>query len=443
MKSVGLIFKILLVVLALSGLKSKTNAQSETPKGNVLNASLIRDLPANGELIINNYDAELEIKVWNNPKVEIKSELIVEVDSQEDLIKLAKAFAIKVVDEKKDRLSIDTKFYKSMVSMFGKKTTLELITGEKITVKKIVKASHIAYIPQSANLQIISKYNKLNIENISGNIKLNLYDVDIYMGNFGSTGNFDMKYSKANIGNGGNSTFMLYDTDIDAGELGNVKVDAKYSKLIIKKTNDLSIVSYDDDFVVGQLSKITADAKYSTFRLNGDTGDSKFELYDSDIFGKNFKSISFSAKYSDLRIGDIGELIIPSSYDNNYYLGVVGSLNCSESKYDMFRLDGANGSLDFPNTYDADILIKNTSANFKGLSGKFTYGKVYLKLDNSQQFNLNFSSTYGNITFPTDKFKIKSLSDKTDSKRIFEGSTAADAKCNIKFTSYDTNFIIE
>lgn len=443
MKSVGLIFKILLVVLALSGLKSKTNAQSETPKGNVLNASLIRDLPANGELIINNYDAELEIKVWNNPKVEIKSELIVEVDSQEDLIKLAKAFAIKVVDEKKDRLSIDTKFYKSMVSMFGKKTTLELITGEKITVKKIVKASHIAYIPQSANLQIISKYNKLNIENISGNIKLNLYDVDLYMGNFGSTGNFDMKYSKANIGNGGNSTFMLYDTDIDAGELGNVKVDAKYSKLIIKKTNDLSAVSYDDDYVIGQTTKIIADAKYSTFRINGNAGDSKFDLYDSDVFGKNFKSIAFSAKYSDLRVGDIGELTIPSSYDNNFYLGVVGSLTCKESKYDMFKLDGARYSLDFSDTYDGDIYIKNSSAEFKGLSGKFTYGKVYLKLDNSQQFSLNFSSTYGNISFPADKFKIKSLSDKTDSKRIFEGSTASEAKCNIKFTSYDTSFVIE
>ena len=443
MKSVGLIFKIFLVTLIVTFLSEKNYAQNTSSEGNLIKASLVRDFSDNGEFIINNYDAEFEIKVWNNPKVEIKSELIVEVDSQEDLIKLAKAFAIKVVDEKKDRLSIDTKFYKSMVSMFGKKTTLELITGEKITIKKVVKVSHIAYIPQNTSIQVVSKYNKLDIESIKGNIKLNLYDVNLSMGNFGSTGNFDMKYSKANIGNGGNTTFIIYDTDIDAGELANVKVDAKYSKVIIKKTNDISVVSYDDDYVIGQTTKIIADAKYSTFRINGDAGDSKFDLYDSDVFGKNFKSIAFSAKYSDLRVGDIGALTIPSSYDNNFYLGVVGSLTCKESKYDMFRVDGANGFLDFPNTYDADIYVKNSSADFKGLSGKFTYGKVYLKLDNSQQFSLNFSSTYGNIAFPADKFKIKSLSDKTDSKRIFEGSTASDAKCNIKFTSYDTSFVIE
>ncbi len=437
MKSVGLIFKI---TLALTLICTNVFSKNQNEKKDSFEKTY--EISSSGNFSLNMYDSDVEIIVWDKIEVKIFGEIIFNGGDKEDEDKLLKAFRGIEVNSSANSLDINTEFIKSQVQIMGVSSKITLKTGDKISIEK-VKTNYKVWMPATLAFTLKSKYNKVKIDNLKGDVKLNLYDVDIVMGNFGSTGNFDMKYSKANIGNGGNSTFMLYDTDIDAGELGNVKVDAKYSKLIIKKTNDLSIVSYDDDFVVGQLSKITADAKYSTFRLNGDTGDSKFELYDSDIFGKNFKSISFSAKYSDLRVGDIGELIIPSSYDNNYYLGIVGSLNCSESKYDMFRLDGANGSLDFPNSYDDDIYVKNTSANFKGLSGKFTYGKVYLKLDNSQQFNLNFSSTYGNITFPADKFKIKSLSDKTDSKRIFEGSTAADAKCNIKFTSYDTNFIIE
>lgn len=437
MKSVGLIFKI---TLALSLICTNVFSKNQNEKKDSFEKTY--EISSSGNFSLNMFDSDVEIIVWDKNEVKIFGEIIFNGGDKEDEDKLLKAFRGIEVNSSDNSLDINTEFIKSQVEIMGVSSKITLKNGDKISIEK-VKSNYKIWMPSTLAFSLKSKYNKVKIGDLKGEVKLSLYDVDIIMGDFGSTGNFDMKYSKANIGNGGNTTFIIYDTDIDAGELGNVKVDAKYSKVIIKKTNDLSIVSYDDDFVVELLSKIIADAKYSTFRLNGDTGDSKFELYDSDVFGKNFKSISFSAKYSNLKVGDIGELTIPSSYDNNYYLGTVGSLTCKESKYDMFRLDGANGSLDFPNSYDADIYVKNTSASFKGLSGKFTYGKVYLKLDNSQQFNLNFSSTYGNITFPTDKFKIKSLSDKTDSKRIFEGSTTADAKCNIKFTSYGTNFIIE
>ena len=437
MKSVGLIFKI---TLALTLVCTNVFSKNQNEKKDSFEKTFT--VSPTGDFSLNMYDSDLEIMVWDKNEVKVFGEIIFNGGDKEDEDKLIKAFRNIEVNSSSNSLDINTEFIKSQVQVMGLSTKITLKTGDKISIEK-VKTNYKVWIPANLAFSLKSKYNKIKIDNLKGDVKLNLYDVDIVMGNFGSTGNFDMKYSKANIGNGGNTTFIIYDTDIDAGELGNVKVDAKYSKVIIKKTNDLNVVSYDDDYVIGQATKIIADAKYSTFRINGDAGDSKFDLYDSDVFGKNFKSIAFSAKYSDLRVGDIGELTIPSSYDNNYYLGVVGSLTCKESKYDMFRVDGANGFLDFPNTYDADIYVKNSSADFKGLSGKFTYGKVYLKLDNSQQFSLNFSSTYGNIAFPADKFKIKSLSDKTDSKRIFEGSTASDAKCNIKFTSYDTNFTIE
>lgn len=437
MKSVGLIFKI---TLALTLVCTNVFSKNQNEKKDSFEKTFT--VSPTGNFSLNMYDSDLEIMVWDKNEVKVLGEIIFNGGDKEDEDKLIKAFRNIEVNSSSNSLDINTEFIKSQVQIMGVSTKITLKTGDKISIEK-VKTNYKIWMPATLAFSLKSKYNKVKIDNLKGDVKLNLYDVDIVMGNFGSSGNFDMKYSKANIGNGGNASFILYDTDVDAGEIGNVNIDAKYSKFIAKKTVDLNIKSYDDDFVVEQLSKIIADAKYSTFRINGDAGDSKFDLYDSDVFGKNFKSIAFSAKYSDLRVGDIGELAIPSSYDNNYYLGTVGSLSCKESKYDMFRLDGASGSVVFPSSYDADILIKNSSADFKGLSGKFTYGKVYLKLDNSQQFSLNFTSTYGNISYPKDKFKIKSLSDKTDSKHVFEGATSSNAKCNIQFTSYDTSFIIE
>ncbi|MGD9976457.1 MAG: hypothetical protein AB7S54_00790 [Bacteroidales bacterium] len=438
MKSVKLIFSIILAGLTVfsSSLLSATEGEVKDSFEKSFGVS------ATGNFSFMVYDSDVDIAVWDKNEVRIAGEIIVSGGNKEDIARLISAFKNVEAKTSNGSLELNTEFYTSQVSVKNLYNSVVLKNGGKVSVDNF-KATYKLWMPASMALTLKSKYNKVNIENLTGNANFSLYDVDLNMGNFGSQGNFDMKYCKVNMGNGGVSSFNLYDTDVEGAQLGNIKVNAKYSKVILKKAGDIKVTSYDDDFVFDQLVQIDAEAKYSSFKLGSDAGSSEFDLYDSDISAKGFKSLQFSAKYSDLNAGSIGSMNIPSSYDNNYNLGTIGTLQCNESKYDQFKIEGITGSAGFPNAYDTQIAINRTGASFKEFSGKFTYGKVYLKIDPSVQFNLSFTSTYGAVNIPSDKLKVKSNSDETNSKRVFEGSTSNDAKCDIKFTTYDTNFTIE
>jgi hypothetical protein len=438
MKSAKLVYSIaiLLTFLGISqNVFALLNGEKKDSFEKTYNVSLT------GAFSLSGYDSDIEIFVWDKPEVKVVGEMVYSEGSKDDENKLLKAFKSIEAKTSSGSIILNTEFIKSQEVFFGK-STITLSNGDKISLSK-VKTFFQIWMPPTMALDLKSKYNNVSIQDLKGEVNFYLYDVDVVMGNFGGVGVFDMKYSNLKAKNGGKVKLTLYDTDVEMGEVADVSIDTKYSTVAIAKGNNIKVLSYDDDFVLGVVNSIVAEAKYSSFRIDNDINDAKFEIYDTDITGKGFKSMLFTAKYSKLTATTIGTFTIPSSFDNSFYISAVNELNCNEAKYDSFEIGEIATSANFNTCFDSDIKVKGTGKKFTTFSGDFKYGKVHIGLYKDLNFKLKFESTYGDISFPKGRVKVNLNSDKSDSKWIFEGSTATETSCSINFKSYSVSFTID
>ena len=396
----------------------------------------------NGKLAFNIYDSDLKVNVWKNNEVKLAGVIIITGGKADEREKLIEAFKEPEVKSGTNSLGIDAKFWKNNISI-GPLNMISLKNGNKVSVRNF-KATYTLWIPENIEFVLKSKYNDVEIADFAGIFNFDLYDVDIETGDFGDNAVFNAKYSSLILGNGINATFDIYDCEVTAENLADVDMVSKYSTLEFSLMKSLKTDSYDDDFDIKDLSGIEATAKYTTFSLGGDMGNSGFDLYDSDVKGGSYETLSFNAKYSDLVADKIGDLNIDAIYDCTLDIGNVENFTCNESKYDEIQFGTVNNTITMPDVYDVQLNVDNLPDTFSKFSGDFRYGSVTLKADPGLDYKLSSQQTYGSMDYPKERFTNKPLTYiEKNSKIEFESSTAPDASCEIKFTAYDLNFTIK
>jgi len=438
MKNVKSICKLLLLIVLLSYCAANSFGQDDKESHFETTYKLNHD----GKLAFNIYDSDLKVNVWKNNEVKLTGEIIVTGGKTEDRELLIAAFKEPEVKSEPNLLDINTQFWKNMISI-GPFNRISLKNGKKVSVNKF-KASYTLWIPENIEFELKSKYNDVEIADFAGIFNFNLYDVDITTGDFGNNSIFNAKYSSFIVGNGSNASFDIYDCKVTGENLADVRIITKYSTLVFSTVKSVKIESYDDDFDIKNLTGIEATAKYSTFLLGGEMGNSGFDLYDSDVKGGSYKTLSFSAKYSELVADKIGDLNIDVAYDCTFKIGYVDNFICNESKYDEIYIGTAAKKIAMPDVYDTQLNVDNLPNTFSSFSGNFKYGSVTLKAEPGLNYKLSCQQTYGSLDYPRERFTNKPLLYiEKNSKIEFESSTAPDANCEISFTAYDLNFTIK
>jgi hypothetical protein len=264
------------------------------------------------------------------------------------------------------------------------------------------------------------------------------------MGDFGDNSVFDAKYSTINAGKGKDVKMELYDTKFTSTELNKVIVNSKYTKVTCKSINLLVTESYNDTYTIDNLTGIDIDAKYTTLKAKGNSNLGKFNLYNCNVDVENFTKIDYDSKYTEFNANKIGTLNIKTSYNDTYDINLVNDISCQESKYNKINIGEVKTSVKLPDTYDSSIKIDKVSADFTTFKGEFKYGSVTVTTEPTFNFRLICESTYGEISYPKERFKSKPfLQIEKDSKTQIETSTDPNAKCEFNFKSYDTKFTIE
>ena len=402
---------------------------------------------ASGSLSLSSENSDVEIFTWDQDKVKITGEITYENVNEEDARKLVDAFKNCIEAKALDNsLELTTNLYKWTIkkwTWFKSNVVMKLNNGYEIPPGAKIRTTYKLWIPKKLSVTLNSEFGSVNIADIKGKVNLTLNKVDLKMGDYGDHGAFDMKFSTATIGNGGSSVFSLSNSKINVAAIGNTTIDAHYSTINIKKALNVQVKSSSDSFVFGSLNNINATARYSTFNIEDDAENSKFDVYNTNIFGKDFKSMEISATFSKFNTGNIGSVTMLSSYSNRFESSTINTITCKDSRYDKFRLGQVSISAEFNEAQYSEVNIINTGPSFNLFSGNFKDGGIYIKLDPTIQYTLNYQSTYGNIDIQTDRFKSRILSDKNNPKATFEGATDSNAKCNIGFTIHSTTVKIE
>jgi len=394
-------------------------------------------------LELNMYDSDLQINTWSNSEIKLAGEILISGGDKEDIDKILKAFKNPEVTQGAGKIEINPVFSEGTIQIMGFYKKTKLSTGESVSVSSI-KSSYTIWIPESIAFKLLSKYNNIKAPNLLGKLNFELYSASIEMGDFGDNSIFDAKYSTIHIGKGQNVKFDVYDCKIFTDELKKVIINSKYSKLTSKAITLLALESYNDEFSIDNLNGIDMNAKYTTLKAKGNSNFGKFDLYDCSIEVEDFTKIEYNSKYTGFIANKVGTIAIETSYNDTYDLKEVSNFSSKESKYNKVNIGIAQTSINLPNTYDSEFKISKLGVNFLSFKGDFKYGSMSMTIDPALNYSLSFENTYGDITFPMERFSKKPTTYiETDNITKFEGTTDPNAKCEISFTSYSLSFTIQ
>ena len=311
------------------------------------------------------------------------------------------------------------------------KSNLEIMTWDRNEVKIVGELTYRENDNKEDITKLLNAFKNIKDESSKDVLKLNLNPI-IGMVGVSQKSFFKSKPEFMTVLNNGDKISKIDDN--------NVKI--VYTIWIPAILENVNLMLHSCEVNAAELKNVTVDAKFSTIRIEKNVGNAKFDFYSSKLFGKNFQTLEISARFSEFNIADISEPKINLSYKNKFNFATVNTFRCQESKFDTFTFNEIVASVSFPDAYQTNIDIRETSASFNSFSGNFRFGSINLKIHPNVEFNLNYNGTHGRMNVSPDKFKTRFISDQNSSKTTIQGLNAG-AKCNIELVTQHTTCKIE
>jgi hypothetical protein len=398
------VFAALLFVLYIPGIVAAQNY--DTSK------TLTKTAAVPGKVLIrmSNQSGDLKITTTGENSASIKTTIEISGNSKEEVAQVIQAVENFEFNLAGNTLVIDTRFYKNMVSINNRKT-MTLINGEKVKISEF-KIRHELQIPKTAGLNLNNKYSDIELATLEGDAEFSLYSSNLHAADFLQDVVLEAKYSKIDMNIiGGKAAIDFYDTDIRFVSCGDASIKSKYSKFEAGKTGKLVIESYDDNFSITELSGLRMNAKYSDFVSQGNPADIHLDLYDCNIQVKSCIQGTYRGKYSDLKLGDIKELNVAETYDDNFFMGKTEKIQIGESKYSKFEI-GEISSF-FINGYDDLVSIGNLKPDFSEITMNGKYEKLNVEAGNIP-FQVYFNIKYPKTEIPGSVKIIKQIKENSN-----------------------------
>ncbi len=293
------------------------------------------ELPAakSAEIYIEN-SRNLEIKVWDQPKVKIVTTVMYNGDANK--VSDAEWFEKMNFSFRSTTNSIKIKvgangnnFYRidgNNISWGGANVDFanNLAAGQGKGKKSVV-----IYVPKENGLDIDSKYAEITID---GN--LNKLNVDI------TNGGLDMgdvnklflrsKYSNVNVGNIKTAEVELINGRFIAKDADDLDLDTKYATVEASAVKKLMIRSTNDEYEMEEVGSITCRKNYGNLRITKLLNSMELDGTNADVkirnIGDAVESIKINNKYADIRL--------PMRNVKNYSVAYQGAYSTVYASFD-------------------------------------------------------------------------------------------------------------
>jgi len=214
------------------------------------------------------------------------------------------------------------------------------------------------------------------------------------------------KYVPYNIEQVYTKALNLYNTDIEAGEIGNLKVSSKYSKFRSGNAGKLDISAYNDKYSFGNTGDVTFVDKYSdlTAELSGNI---EMDCYNSTIIIKSAENTDLKSKYSKYEINKAGNLNIISSYNDSYKISSLKTLNINETKYGSYKVDELVSSLFVGEGYSDKYIVSRTPPEFAGMKVTGKYENIQIGIDADLDYRFKANVKYPKFDINEEAMNVK------------------------------------
>jgi len=336
-------------------------------------------------LAFNNYDCNLTIHTWDKAEIAYTMSVDATLKSEEDAKRLDDFIEELEFSHSAGSVQFDNRFWTSKKAIMGRKTMT--LKGAKTIRFSEFKMKGEMWIPENCLLDLSSKYSEIEVEDLMGRTSLDLYNDKLYGGSVNSYMEIAAKYSTLEFADMKDIKADLYNTTIEAGDIGSLSVVSKYSKFKAGNAGKVDINAYNDKYTIGIAGDINFVDKYSDL-IAEQTGHTELDCYSSTISIKRVEDVELKSKYGSYEFEEARNLNVATAYSDKYTIGSLGALNISDSKYCVYKTDHLEKSLYLKEGYSDKLFISNTGIlNEVKVNGKYVVLEMALDKDFSYRFN--------------------------------------------------------
>jgi len=397
----------------------------------------------NDKLTLNMKNTEVRLETWDRDEVYIEATVRLNgsvtnkraefLDNWQEIVESgvsSSSFGVKV------NSALET------TKEVNKKTFLGMVVSMTITTDNSYDITYSIKAPGKAGLKIDGSYKDVSLVGYFNRLEMDLYSADFKADSL-LMADLELKYGNARISKISKAEITLYENELEAEEITSLELSTKYSEVEIKKLIELvNLDSYETDFVIGYTKGLEGIIKYGELELTEGSKKVDLELYEVDLELGEIEEIKMRSKYSNLKADRIENLILESSYEDEFEVQVLGSMESTETKYGVYDIRELTGSFKLEG-YEDNISIYAISSNASeiSLSGKYVETEINVA-DNP--IVLDIYTTYGDISFDESKFEVSRMITESSKKEIKAKSKATGENgLKIMITGYEMDLDID
>lgn len=288
------------------------------------------DIRANGTTAISNKYGKVTLQTWDKEVVSIKVIIRAETGSEKEA---QAAF---------DRVTID---FLSSLDKVSVRTELE----SKNTSWWSWDFSQVDYnidyevfFPISNNLELVHKYGNFSLNELEGDLSVNLSYGKGVIEKLENYGSLNLAYAHVNIEEARDLKVAMKYSDLRVSEMNDLEIESRYSKIEIEKAQSITTYSKYDHFNIGSLNELKNSGKFDHFEI------------------RDIKNLEIMSQYTDVEVEKLREVM---ELDLKYGGGSFGLERDFKSvilngEHANFRMELAEGS-------HFDLLLKSKYADIK------------------------------------------------------------------------------
>ncbi len=343
----------------------------------------------------NNYDCDLIIHTWDKPEISYSMTVDATLRSEEDARRLDAYIDDLNFSHSAGSAKFNNRFWTSKKSAMGRKTMT--LKGEKTIRFTDFNMKGELWIPVNTSLDLSSKYSVIEVEDLNGRVRLDLYNDKLFGKRINSAIYIAAKYSTLEFSEMKDIKADLYNTTLEAGDVGSLNVVSKYSRLKTGDAGTVDIDAYNDKYSLGHTGDIRFIDKYSDLTaLHAEH--TELDCYNSTVQINRVEDVDLKSKYGSYEFKKARNLNIASAYSDKYLLDSLKTLNITDTKYGVFKINHLESYLLLDEGYSDKLFVKE-SGNLKGvkLNGKY----MVLEMGVDKELSFRFQA---NVKYP--KFDI-------------------------------------
>jgi len=359
----------------------------------------------------NNYDCDLIIHTWDKPEISYTMRVDATLKSEEDARRLDAYIDDLKFSHSAGRVEFNNRFWTSKKSVIGKKTMT--LKGERTIRFTEFKMKGELWIPENTYFNLSSKYSEIEVEDLNGRVSLELYNDKLYAQSVNSPIYIAAKYSTLEFAEMKDIKADLYNTTLEAGDVGSLSIVSKYSRFKAGDAGTVDIDAYNDKYTLGHTGDIHFIDKYSDLTAR-QAEHTELDCYNSTVHIARVEDVDLKSKYGSYEFKKARNLNISSAYNDKYLLESLKTLNVTDSKYNVFKIDRLESSLLLNEGYSDKLFIKE-SGSLKGVKLNGKYVVLELALDKGLDYRFEANVKYPKFDIDEESMVVR--------KKIKDGSS--------------------